>query len=219
MSSEGTDFLYPFIEAGERDSQTLLADLASSAAAKASLSDQLGAATLEAYREELGRIGDAMAERFQAGGRLFAFGNGGSSTDAACLVSLFADPPSGRSLPALSLAADEAVVTALGNDVGFDLVFSRQIIAYSHPGDVAVAYSTSGSSENVILGVGEARRRGLLTVGLSGYEGGRMAACPELDHCLVVRSDSVHRIQEAQAFVSFALWGLVQERLRAEALP
>ncbi|MGH9073822.1 MAG: D-sedoheptulose-7-phosphate isomerase [Acidimicrobiales bacterium] len=211
-----TDFLYPFIDAEERDAEPLLADLASSAAGKATLSHQLRTATLERTQPDLDVIAAAMAERFDGEGRLFAFGNGGSSTDAASITELFARPPRGRPLPARSLAADQAVVTALGNDVGFELVFSRQLIAYSRPGDMAVGFSTSGNSTNLIQAFGEARRRGLLTIGFAGYEGGQMAACPDLDHCLVVRSDSVHRIQETQAALSFALWSKVQERLGQE---
>jgi len=211
VAPETTDFLYPFIEGDERDATLLLADLASSAEAKASRSHGLRAATLEAFSAEIDEIAAEMARRFRRGGRLFSFGNGGSATDAASFSALFTSPPRGRALPARSLAADEATLTALGNDVGFELVFSRQLIAYSRPGDLAVGFSTSGNSDNVMRAFGEARRRGLLTVGLAGYDGGQMAACGDLDHCLVVRSDSVHRIQETQDAVGLALW----ERLQA----
>lgn len=212
----GSDFLYPFIEADETDAGPLLVDLANSARGKATDSGRLQAATIEAHREALGTLARAMADRFAAGGQLFAFGNGGSATDAACLAALFTHPPgAARALPARSFVADEAVVTALGNDVGFELVFSRQIIAHARAGDMAVGLSTSGNSNNVIRAFGEAHRRSLLTVGLAGYEGGQMAACEDLDHCLVVRSDSVHRIQESQAALAFALWSEVQAALAA----
>ena len=154
-----------------------------------------------------------MAARFEAGGRLFAFGNGGSSTDAAGVVALFSHPPIGRPLPARSLVADHAVLTALANDVGFELVFSRQLIATARPGDIALGLSTSGGSVNLLRAFAEARRLGLLTVGLAGYDGGSMAAAGTIDHCLVVRSDSVHRIQETQSAVVFDLWERVQRRL------
>ena len=208
-----TDFLYPFIEADERDAAGLLADLARSAEAKAAESARLRTATLDAAAPELDAAAAAMAGRFAAGGRLFAFGNGGSATDAASVVALFLRPPWGRPLPARSLAAETAVLTALGNDVGFDLVFSRQLIAHARAGDVAVGLSTSGNSENLLVAFAEARRRGLLTVGLAGYDGGRMAASPDVDHCLVVRADSVHRIQETQAALAAALWAGVQSAL------
>ena len=208
-----TDFLYPFIEADERDAAGLLADLARSAEAKAAESARLRTATLDTAAPELDAAAAAMAGRFAAGGRLFAFGNGGSATDAASVVALFLRPPWGRPLPARSLAAETAVLTALGNDVGFDLVFSRQLIAHARAGDVAVGLSTSGNSENLLVAFAEARRRGLLTVGLAGYDGGRMAASPDVDHCLVVRADSVHRIQETQAALAAALWAGVQSAL------
>ena len=137
-----------------------------------------------------------MAKCFAGGGRLFAFGNGGSATDAEGAVALFGHPPHGRPLPALSLVDDRAVLTALANDIGFDVVFSRQIIAHARAGDIAVGFSTSGDSRNVVRALEEASKRGLLTIGLSGYQGGAMAVSDAVAHCLVVRSDSVHRIQE-----------------------
>ena len=141
--------------------------------------------------------------------RLFAFGNGGSSTDAAAVASLFVDPPSGRPLPARSLAADPAVLTALANDVGFELVFSRQLASSAGATDIALGLSTSGSSVNLLRAFQQAKRIGGLTIGLAGY-GGSMAQTGTVDHCLVVSSDSVHRIQEAQSAVTFELWRRVQ---------
>ena len=208
-----TNFLYPFLDGERPDASALLADLADSAMAKAADSTALAVATLEREREHVAVLAGEMAARLGAGGRLFTFGNGGSSTDAASLAALFAAPPWGRALPARCLVEDTAVLTALGNDVGFDLVFSRQLIAHAREGDIAIGLSTSGNSRNVIVAYSEARRRGLLTVGLAGYDGGEMAASPDVDHCLVVSSDSVHRVQEAQAAVSFSLWSAVQDRL------
>jgi len=210
---EGTDFLYPFIEGGERDADALLADLGRSAVAKGADSAGLRAATLDRAGADLDAAAAAMAGALAAGGRLFTFGNGGSSTDAASLAALFARPPWGRALPARALVEDTAIVTALGNDVGFDLVFSRQLIAHATTGDVALGFSTSGTSRNVLVAFAEARARGLVTVGLAGYEGGEMAASADVEHCLVVRSDSVHRIQETQAALGFALWAKVQAAL------
>ncbi|MDQ6838700.1 MAG: SIS domain-containing protein [Actinomycetota bacterium] len=211
MAPEHTDFLYPFIEGDERDSASLLTDLAASAEAKAVESLRLRTLTMGAATDRLDAAAAAMAARFDAGGRLFTFGNGGSSTDAATVADLFASPPEGVALPALTLARDEAILTALGNDVGFDLVFSRQVIAHAHRGDMALGVSTSGNSRNVILALEEATRRGVLTVGLVGYDGGQMAS-GGLDHCFVVGSDSVHRIQETQAYLVFELWRRVQSR-------
>jgi D-sedoheptulose 7-phosphate isomerase len=154
-----------------------------------------------------------MADRFRRGGRLFTFGNGGSATDAQGTAELFRLPPYGRPLPALSLVEDQAVLTALSNDVGFELVFSRQVIAHAKADDIAVGFSTSGDSPNLLRGFEEAARRGLLTVGLCGYEGSGMAVSDAVEHCLVVRSESVHRIQETQDALMFALWEAVQRHL------
>ncbi|MGH9298189.1 MAG: D-sedoheptulose-7-phosphate isomerase [Acidimicrobiales bacterium] len=217
MSGERTGFLYPFIDADERDSDNLIRDLAASARAKSVESRSLREAMIETYATELDEIAAELAERVQAGGRLFSFGNGGSSTDAAALALLFAKPPSGRPIAARTLASDEAILTALGNDVGYELVFSRQLIAYAKPGDIAIGYSTSGNSANLMRAFDEARHRELLTIGFAGYEGGEMAASALLDHCLVVPSSSVHRIQEAQDALTFSMWERLQERLDAAA--
>ncbi len=213
MSEEQTGFLYPFLEAEERDATALLADLARSANAKSEQSMRLRTATLERCDAQLNEVAAVMSERFAAGGRMFTFGNGGSATDAAGLAMLFTRPPWGTSLPARSLVSDESILTALANDIGFDVVFSRQLIAHARAGDMAVGMSTSGNSENVIRAFEEARRRDLVTIGLAGYEGGAMGACPDLQHCIIVRADSVHRIQESQAATGYVLWQRVQAAL------
>jgi D-sedoheptulose 7-phosphate isomerase len=218
VTSEPTGFLYPFIEAEERDASALVADLAFSARAKMGESRAMRAATTERCAEVVAAAGQAMARCFAGGGRLFAFGNGGSATDAEGAVALFRQPPSGRPLPALSLVDDRAVLTALANDIGFDVVFSRQIIAHARAGDIAVGFSTSGDSRNVLRALEEASKRGLLTIGLSGYQGGAMAASDAITHSLVVRSDSVHRIQESQDTLVLQLWSTVQHALDQEAL-
>jgi D-sedoheptulose 7-phosphate isomerase len=214
MSTEPTGFLYPFIDGDERDAKTLLVDLAASARTKMAESANLRAAALDNSADTLRAAGEAMAHRFRHGGRLYTFGNGGSATDAEGTADLFRNPPHGRSLPAMSLVDDRAVLTALANDVGFELVFSRQLIAHARPGDIVMGFSTSGDSVNVLHAFEEATRRELLTIGLSGYEGGAMATGGIVDHCLVVGSDSVHRIQEAQDALVFELWCVVQRCLR-----
>ncbi len=110
----------------------------------------------------------------------------------------------------MSLVDDTAVLTALANDVGFELAFSRQIIAYGHAEDVVVGFSTSGASVNVLQAFEEAARRGILTIGLCGYDGGAMAVSDAVEYCLVVHSDSVHRVQEAQSALLMQLWTTVQ---------
>ena len=228
MSPESTDFLYPFIEGDETDSASLLDDLALSAQGKWAQSTSLRAETLERCEEQLRTVAAAMAERFGAGGRLYAFGNGGSATDAEGVAQLYTRPPAvtafhpGRPalpLAARSLAEDQAVLTALSNDIGFDVVFSRQLIAHGRPHDIAMGFSTSGNSDNLLMAFAEAAKQGMLTVGLSGYDGGRMAADTNLEHCIVVRSESVHRIQESQASVIHVLWAYVHEAMEARDLP
>jgi D-sedoheptulose 7-phosphate isomerase len=211
--AENTSFLYPFIESEETDAGSLLADLAASARGKAAESARLQRASLDEYADELSAAGSELAERFSRGGRLYTFGNGGSSTDAATLASLFSRPTRGRPVSAWSLAADEAVVTALGNDVGFDLIFKRQLIAHARDRDVAVALSTSGNSEDLMTAITEAKQRGLLTIGFSGHDGGRMSVAEDLDFCFTIHSQSIHRIQESHAILGYQLWSVAQEHM------
>lgn len=218
MTAEPTGFLYPFIEAEERDAGALVAELMVSAKAKIAESRAMRATTVETSSGLVARLGEVMARCFVEGGRLFAFGNGGSATDAEGAVALFCQPPLGRPLPAMSLVDDRAVLTALANDIGFDVVFSRQLIAHGRAGDIAMGFSTSGDSRNVLRALEEASRRGLLTVGFCGYEGGAMARSEAVGHCLVVRSDSVHRIQEAQDALVLELWSTVQRAVGEEGL-
>lgn len=218
MTDEPTNFLYPFIDAQEDDPKSLLADLAASAQAKASESLALRRSTLEANADLLQAAAAELARRFEAGGRLFTFGNGGSCTDSTTLARLFARPPVGRPLPAWPLTTDQAILTALGNDVGFELIFARQLIARAMAGDMAIAMSTSGGSPNLLAALAEAHHRGLYTIGFAGYDGGAFANNPNVDACFVVRSQSVHRIQEAQALVGYQLWLTVHRDLGEENL-
>jgi len=209
-------FLYPMLDGTEHDAPALLADLARSVQAKARESSALRSATLASLADQLSTVTAAMAQAFSRGGRLFCFGNGGSATDAAGLAALFCAPPYGRALPARSLVADVAVLTALANDIGVDVLFSRQIIAHGREGDIALGLSTSGGSTNVLKAFGEARRRGLLTIGLAGHRGGAMSSWADLDHCLGVDGQSVHRTQETQSALAHELWVRVQRRLDAQ---
>lgn len=206
-------FLYPMLQAQPGDPAALLADLAGSAQDKAQESAQTRSGALRRLVPELDAAADAMAAGFAAGGRLFCFGNGGSATDAAGTAALFTSPAAGRSLPARSLAADPAVLTALANDIGVEVVFARQLLAHGRAGDIALGLSTSGGSSNVLRAFAEGRRAGMLTVGLAGYGGGAMRSCTDLQHCLAIESQSVHRTQEAQSAVAYALWQRVQDRL------
>lgn len=214
----GLESLYPFLYSSSDDPSTadrVLAEVASSTRAKAGEIDQLRGRVAIEHAESIAECARAMAASFAAGGRLFTFGNGGSSTDAQAVAALFTKPDrSGAGLPAVALTADVAVVTALSNDVSFDVVFARQISASGRAGDIAFGLSTSGGSSNVMAGFVAARRVGMVTVGLAGGDGGRMAEPGTVDHLFVMPSSSVHRIQEAQTTVYQVLAELVRDALR-----
>jgi D-sedoheptulose 7-phosphate isomerase len=210
--------LYPFLYAGGGNAVSdVLAEVRRSTAAKAAEIVALRQRIAADYADRLDACAAALAGSFRAGGRMFTFGNGGSSSDAQAVAQLFLDPgPGARPLPAVALTTDVAVVTALSNDVGFEVVFARQLAAFARPGDVAVGLSTSGGSANVLAAFAEARRLELVTVGFAGYDGGRMAeaaAAGAIDHLFVVPSASVHRIQEAQTTTYPVLWELTQSCL------
>jgi len=174
---------------------------------------ELRAHTLLEGREELMGAAAALRACFDAGGTLLAMGNGGSATDAMDAVADFRRPPPGSGWaprPVLDLTEDSAILTAIVNDIGADAIFSRQIIAYGNEGDALLAISTSGNSGNVIRALEEARRRGLLTVALVGYDGGRVADEGLADHVVVTRSEHIPRIQEAQASAYHVLRELVE---------
>lgn len=144
------------------------------------------------------------------------FGNGGSTTDAQDLVTELLNPPfpGWQPLPAIALTNDIAVVTAVGNDVGFDNVFARQVIAFGRRGDIALGISTSGNSTNVLAAHAQAKKQGLLTVGLAGYDGGKMMHSASVDCCINSPSDHIPRIQEAQATAYHALLEIIQTLLK-----
>jgi D-sedoheptulose 7-phosphate isomerase len=201
--------LYPFLYANTSDVDAVVEQVRRSTVDKAREIIELRASVLERDGDRLLECADGMAGRFAAGGRLMTFGNGGSSTDAQDLASLFLSPAGdARPLPAFGLTNDIAVITALCNDVGFDVVFARQIAAFGRAGDIAVGLSTSGNSTNLLQAFDEAARRGMFTVGIAGYDGGKMAEIDSIDYLFVVPSPSVHRIQEAQTTMYHALWEL-----------
>jgi D-sedoheptulose 7-phosphate isomerase len=194
--------------------EAVVAEVTRSTAEKAREIVALRREVLDVLGPRVTACAEAIAAAFQTGGRLFAFGNGGSSTDAQALAQLFVSPGNGgRGLPATALTADVALLTALTNDVGFEVVFSRQLAALGAGGDIAVGMSTSGGSPNVLRGLEEARRRRMVTVGFAGTGGGAMAESGVVDHLFVVPSSSVHRIQEAQTTICHVLWELVQRAL------
>jgi D-sedoheptulose 7-phosphate isomerase len=201
--------LYPFLYAGTSDTAAVLDQVRASTVAKIAEIAELRQAVAQRDADRLAECAAQAATRFAAGGRLFAFGNGGSATDAQQLATLFLNPGGQLpALPAFGLANDTSVVTALANDIGVDVVFARQLAAFGAGRDIAVGLSTSGNSENLVRAFDEAARRGMLTIGLAGYEGGKMAELDSIDYLFVAPSSSVHRIQEAQTTTYHVLWEL-----------
>jgi D-sedoheptulose 7-phosphate isomerase len=214
-----SSFLYPFLSEGEHDLEAVVGDVRASALMKAEEVGALREQTLTEGRPALLAAAAELRARFDAGGKLLAFGNGGSATDAMDLVAdLRAAPPeagggAGGEWPArraIDLTEDAAILTAIANDIGVEEIFQRQVIAYGRAGDAVVALSTSGNSANIIEALTEARDRGLLTIAFVGYDGGRVADEALADHVVVSRSQHIPRIQEAQASGYHVLRELVE---------
>lgn len=171
-------------------------------------------AFLDHNLDTLVKVIDAVAAAFADGRKLLLFGNGGSAADARHIAAEFVNRigRDRRPWPALALTADEASLTGIANDYGYDEVFARQIEALGAPGDVAVALSTSGNSENVLQGLGACRELGVTAVGLTGGTGGKMA--PLVDHLLCVSATTeTARIQETHLLVGHVLCEMVERRL------
>jgi D-sedoheptulose 7-phosphate isomerase len=207
-----SSFLYPFLGEREDDLDAVVADVRASVEMKAAEVGALRGQTLTEGRPVLLAAADALRACFASGARLLALGNGGSATDAMDVVADLREPPVTGWAPrrAIDLTEDTAILTALANDIGTEALFSRQVIAHGRAGDVLLAISTSGGSANVIAALAEARRRGLATIALVGYDGGRVAADGLADHVLITRSEHVPRIQEAQASALHILRELVE---------
>jgi D-sedoheptulose 7-phosphate isomerase len=168
------------------------------------------------YAESLETMSRALAECFQRGGRLFVMGNGGSLCDALHMCVEFNHPIIEKrpAFPVIPLMTDIATMTAIGNDIDFTRVFVNQLRLLSLPGDMAMAFSTSGKSPNLIYALQAAREKQILTVAFAGKDGGRF---PEIaDYCFIVPSYSIHRIQEVHATVVHVVWDLVHIALGAE---
>jgi len=200
-----SSFLYPFLDEREDQLEPVVDDVRRSVLAKAADIGALRAQTLKENAEVLAAAASALRLCFERGGMLLALGNGGSATDAMDVVADF--HTAGR--PAIDLTEDPAILTAIANDIGIDAIFSRQVIAHGGAGDALLALSTSGNSTNVIAALAEARRRGLVTIAMVGYDGGRVAAEGLADHVVVTRSEHIPRIQEAQASAYHTLRVLV----------
>lgn len=209
------DTLYPFLTGGAKDPQAEQEALYESVRRKATHSVEVKQNFFTRNTEALIACARDLATSYREGGRLFTMGNGGSSCDAAHLAVEFQHPvTTGRpALPAMNLVMDAAMCSAVANDVGVEHVFVRQLEAHASAGDTLAGFSTSGNSANLMRAFARARELGLLTIGFAGGDGGEMRASGLLDHCLVVETDSIHRVQEVHVACYHILWDLTHTLL------
>lgn len=195
-------FLYPFLGQEKQQDAGVIDEVAASIEMKVAEDARLRTEVSKEQSEEIGRAVVEIRDHLDRGGKLILFGNGGSATDANdWALDCILPPPGYGAIPAISLSLEPANITALANDVGTEVIFLRQLIAQARPNDVAIGISTSGGSRNIIAALEEARKRGLLTIALLGYDGGEIVRRGLADHALVVRSDYIPRIQEVQASI------------------
>jgi D-sedoheptulose 7-phosphate isomerase len=194
------EFLYPFLGKQKQETTSVVEDVAASIQMKVHDDALLRARLAKEESEQIAATALDMQKRLRSGGKLILFGNGGSATDANDWAIDCVMPPAGyHPVAAISLAMEPAILTAMANDVGIEVVFMRQMLAQAKPDDVIVAISTSGGSRNIIMAMEEARKRNLLTVALLGNDGGEICRRGLADHSIIVRSDYIPRIQEVQA--------------------
>jgi phosphoheptose isomerase len=169
--------------------------------------------TLHAIEEDFARAVQTVCECLRGGGKLLFCGNGGSAADSAHIATEFTCrfKEYRRPYPAIALSVDGGLLTAIGNDYGFQDIFSRQVWAFAKPGDVLIALSTSGKSRNVLSAIEEARRHEMKTIAFLGKGGGFTAGAADID--LIVRCDSTARIQEAQKFLLHVLCEMAESAL------
>ncbi len=169
--------------------------------------------TLKTNSEKIVEVIESIRELFNRNGKILLFGNGGSAADSQHIAAEFIGrfKKERRSLPAIALTTDTSILTALGNDYGFDVIFARQIEGLGNRGDVAFGISTSGNSKNVIAGIKQAKKMGLKTISLTGCGGGKLA--PLTDISLIVPSTETARIQESHLCIAHAICELVEEKI------
>jgi|ERR1700757_5127449 len=160
-------------------------------------------------------VSEILLKALKSGNKLLLFGNGGSAADAQHIAAEFVgrfafDRPA---LPALALSVNTSCLTSIGNDYGFEQVFSRQLEALARPGDVAIGFSTSGNSPNVLNGISTAKKIGLHTIAFTGTPGGKLKQAADLDHCLCAPSGETSRIQECHILIGHIVSELVEQEL------
>ena len=210
--------LYPFLHGKVQEPGKMAVALLDSVEAKARDSRDTNAAFFGEQAPVLVAAAQSLAKVYRGGGRLFSMGNGGSSCDASHVAVEFLHPvTAGRpALAAINLVADIAMISAVGNDIGFDHVFVRQIIAQGRAGDALIGFSTSGNSANLIAAFAKAKEMGIVTIGLAGGDGGRMKSTGLIDHILTVPTSSIHRVQETHTTLLHLLWDQVHVALGEE---
>ncbi len=213
-SDKTLDLLYPQLRSGLKR-QNLDDTLAFSITEKANASIDTKRQFIADNTTALIAMAKTIAGVFAAGGKLLCMGNGGSSCDADHLAVEFNHPiTTGRpALPAINLSADTAMMTAVGNDLGFEQVFVRPLISLGRPGDILFGISSSGNSSNMIAAFKTARDKSIKSCALLGGDGGAIARASNVDHCIVVGSTSVHRIQECHVLAYHIIWDLVHTLL------
>jgi D-sedoheptulose 7-phosphate isomerase len=207
-------FLYPFLGQEKQEISGIVEEVAASIEMKVADDAKLREQVAETQAIRIHNAARAIGNRVAGGGKLILFGNGGSATDANDWAIDCVFPPSGyRPIPAISLSLEPANISALANDIGADVIFLRQLIAQGRPRDVAIAISTSGGSRNIIAALEEARKQGMLTVALLGYDGGEILRRGLVDFPIVVSCDYIPRIQEVQA----SIYHVIREELEMMA--
>ena len=215
---------YPFLHDEQKRPEDLTEEMTFSLLEKVRESVEVKSKFFEANKETIIAASLHLARAFHRGHKLLVCGNGGSATDAQHVAVEFMHPITvGRkALPAICLTNDMAMVTAVANDVGFDDVFSRQIIALGSAGDVLLGISTSGNSDNLLHAFATARRLKLRTIGFAGGDGGKMAESSAtnglIDFCMTVPTSSIHRIQESHVALYHIMWDLVHTFLQSKSL-
>lgn len=174
--------------------------------------------TAELCKNEIEQVAHLLAETLRNGGKILLCGNGGSAADsqhiAAELVVRLRSHINRAALPAIALTVDTSILTAGGNDIGFDNIFARQVDAYGCAGDILIAISTSGNSENVLRAVLAAKAKGMRSVGLLGKDGGKIKSLCDIS--VVIPSNETARIQETHIFIAHLWCEAIEEILFPE---
>lgn len=206
--------LYPFLHGEKQDPAAMNAALLDSVQQKANDHAIVLNEFFKTHGQDVVDAAGTIAEVYRHDGRLLTMGNGGSSCDAAHVAVEFQHPvTAGRpALTAINLTSDITMMTAVGNDIGFEHVYTRQVISQGRKGDCLIGLSTSGNSDNLVNAFQKAKDMGIKTIGFAGMSGGAMKEIG-LDHCLTISSDSIHRIQECHLIIYHILWDLVHTLL------